>query len=149
MLEVLRPSLKQGRPWFHPVMKARFGVVAWLRGEFETANSHLTAVPADQTATDRQMRAVWLQPTDPIASTYFYLALTRFVLGDQTGAEAALAQAAHRSGQLSFPRGPFSLAYTRFVEILMRTDAGQLDHAAAVVTDLLEQLSGTASTIGG
>ncbi len=31
----------------------------------------------------------------------------------------------------------------------MRTDAGQLDHAAAVVTDLLEQLSGTASTIGG
>ena len=81
---------------------------------------------------------MWL-PTDPIAATYFYLALTRFVLGDQTGAEAALAQAAHRTGQLGFPQGPFSLTYTRFVETWIRTDAGQLDHAGIVVADLLEQ----------
>ena len=140
VLELLRPSLKQGRQWFRPVIEARFGVVAWLRGEFGAANSHLKAATAGLTAADQQrVDAVWLQPTDPIASTYFYLALTRFVLGDQTGAEAALAQAAHRSGQLSFPQGPFSLAYTRFVEILMRTDAGQLDDAAVVVADLIEQ----------
>ena len=107
VFEVLRPSLKQGRQWLHPVMKARFGVVAWLRGEFETARLPPHGGPAGQTGNrPAQMRAVWLQPTDPIASTYFYLALTRFVLGDQTGAEAALAQAARRAGTAQFSQGP-------------------------------------------
>ena len=74
----------------------------------------------------------------PIASTYIYLALTYFVRGDLTDAEGALVRADRRAGQLGFPQGPFSLAYTRFVETWIRTDAGQLDHAGRVVADLLE-----------
>ncbi|HZN82793.1 MAG TPA: hypothetical protein VFC01_24415 [Mycobacterium sp.] len=72
-------------------------------------------------------------------SAHLYLALTRGVRGDLTGAEAELAQAARRAEQLSFPEGPFSLAYTRFGEIWMRTEAGQLDRAAVLAADLIEQ----------
>ena len=140
MLEVLRASIEQGRQWFRPVSEGRFGIVAWVRGEFDAADSHLKVAKAGQRATDQQpIDAVWLQPMDPIASTYLYLALTRFVRGDLTEAEAELAQAARRAGQLSFPQGPFSLAYTRFVEIWLRTDAGQLDRAVVLVADLIEQ----------
>ena len=58
--------------------------------------------------------------------------------GDLTGAEAALAQAARRAEQLGFPQGPFSLAYTRYMESWMRIEAGQLDRAAVLVADLSE-----------
>ena len=91
-------------------------------------------------ATDQhQIDAVWFLPNDPIASAYIYLALTRLVRGDLTGAEAELARAARRAEQLSFPQGPFSHAYTRFVEIWLRTDAGQLDRAVVLAADLIEQ----------
>ena len=116
-----------------------FGTVAWLRGEFDAAYSQLEAATAGPLAADQQrVDVVWGQPTDPIASTYIYLALTYFVRGDLTDAEGALVRADRRAGQLGFPQGPFSLAYTRFVETWIRTDAGQLDHAGRVVADLLE-----------
>jgi hypothetical protein len=70
---------------------------------------------------------------------YWPSALTRFVRGKLTDAQAALHQAARRAEELSFPQGPFSLAYTRFVEIWMHIDAGQLDRAAVQVADLIEQ----------
>ena len=140
VLEVLRASLEQGRQWFRPVSEGRLGVVAWLRGQFAAADSHLKAATAGAAAADQQqIDAVWLQPTEPIVSAHLYLALTRGVRGDLTGAEAELAQAARRAEQLSFPEGPFSLAYTRFGEIWMRTEAGQLDRAAVLAADLIEQ----------
>jgi tetratricopeptide (TPR) repeat protein len=140
VLEVLRAGLEQGRQWLRPVIEARFGMVAWLRGEFDAADSHLEAGTAGRPAADQQqIDAVWLQPTDPIASAYLYLALTRGVRGDLTGAETELAQAARRAKQLGYPQGPFSLAYTRFADIWLRTDAGQLDRAAVLVAELIEQ----------
>jgi predicted ATPase len=46
VLEVLRAGLEQGRQWFRSAIEARFGMVAWLRGEFVAANSHLEAAAA-------------------------------------------------------------------------------------------------------
>ena len=69
--------------------------------------------------------------------------------GDLTGAEAELAQAARRAEQLGFPQGPFMHAYTRFAEIWVRIEAGQLDRAAVLAADLTSWPSGTASTCGG
>ena len=68
VLESLRAGLEQGRQWFRPVIEAEFGVVAWLRGEFDAAGSHLEAATAGLAAADQhEIDAVWFQPNDPIA----------------------------------------------------------------------------------
>ncbi len=87
-------------------------------------------------ADQHQIDAVWFQPNDPVATAHIHLAWTRLVRGDLTGAEAELAQAARRAEQLGFPQGPYSLAYTRFAEIWLRIEAGQLDRAAVLAADL-------------
>ena len=114
-------------------------MVAWLRGEFDAAGSHLEAATAGQAAADQhEIDAVWFQPNDPIATAHIHLALVGLVRGDLTGAEAELAHAARRAEQLGFPQGPFSLAYTRFVESWLRIEAGQLDRAAVLAADLTD-----------
>jgi class 3 adenylate cyclase len=140
VLELSLAGLEQGRRWFRPVIEARFGVVAWLRGEFDRACSQLERAAAGPTATDqRQIDAVWFQPSDPAATAHIHLALTHVVRGDMAAAEADLAQAARRAEGLGFPQGPWSLAYARFAEVWLRVEAGQPDRAAALATDLSEQ----------
>ena len=140
VLETLRAGLEGGRPWLRPVIEASFGVVAWLRGEFDAAGSHLEqAMSGLAAAGQHEIDAVWFQPNDPIATALLHLALARFVHGDLTGAEAELAQVAHRVEGLGFPQGPFSAAFARFVEIWLRIEAGQLDRAAVLAADLIEQ----------
>jgi class 3 adenylate cyclase len=140
VLESLRAGLKQGRQWFGPAIEALFGVLAWLRGDFDAAATHLEQGTPGQAAADQQhIDALWFLPDDPIALAYIHLALTCWVRGDLTGAEAELAHAARRTEQLSFPQGPYSLAYTRFVEIAMRAEAGQLDRATVLAANLIQQ----------
>ncbi len=140
VLESLRAGLEQGRRWLRPMIEASFGVLSWFRGEFEAAGSHLEQAMADLVAADQhEIDAVWFQPNDPIATAQVHLAVTRFVRGDLTGAEAELTRTAHRADELGFPQGPFSLAFVRFVEIWMRIEAGQLDRAAVLAADLTAQ----------
>ena len=140
VLETLRAGLKGGRPWLRPVIEASFGVVAWHRGEFDAAGSRLEqAMSGLAAAGQHEIDAVWFQPNDPIATALLHLALARFVHGDLTGAEAELAQVAHRVEGLGFPQGPFSAAFANFVEIWLRIEAGQLDRAAVLAADLIEQ----------
>jgi hypothetical protein len=114
--------------------------VAWLRGEFAAARSHLEAATADHTAVDQhEIDAVWFLPEEPIALARIYLALVGLMRGDLVGADAELAQAARRAEQLGFPQGAWSLAYARFMESWLRIEAGQLDRAAALAADLREQ----------
>ena len=139
MLEVLRPSLEQGRQWFRPVIEVPFGVVAWLRGEFAAAASHFEQATADLAAADRdQIDVVWFVPAEPIATAHLHLAWARLVRGDHTGAEAALAHAARRADELGFPHGPLMHGYTRYMESWIRVETGQLDRAAVLAADLSE-----------
>jgi hypothetical protein len=65
----LRGGVEQGRPWFGPMVEALFGMVAWLRGEFAAAGSHLEAATAGRAAADQhEIEAVWFSPSDPIAT---------------------------------------------------------------------------------
>ena len=122
------------------MIEASFGVVAWHRGEFDAARSRLEQAMAGLAAAGQQeIDVVWFQPNDPIATALLHLALARFVHGDLTGAEAELAQVAHRVEGLGFPQGPFSAAFAHFVEIWLRIEAGQLDRAAVLAADLIEQ----------
>jgi class 3 adenylate cyclase/tetratricopeptide (TPR) repeat protein len=143
VIESLRAGLKQGRQWLRPVIEMLFGMVAWLRGDFDAAGSHLEAGSAGLAAADRhRLDAVWFQPNDPIAAAQIHLALTRLLRGDLTGAEAELAQAARRVEQLGFPEGPYMYAYVRFAEIWVCIEAGQLDRAAVLAAELTEQAEG-------
>jgi hypothetical protein len=139
VLESLRAGLEQGRQWFRPAFESQFGIVAWLRGEFAAADSHLEAATAGQGEADcHRVDAMWFQPNDPIATAYLHLALTRLVRGDLTGAEAELAYAARRVEALGFPQGQYTLANARFVESWMRIEAGQFDRAGALAAELTE-----------
>ena len=130
VLELLRAGLQRGRQWFRPVIEVPFGVVAWLRGEFEAAQSHFEQATA--AAADRdQIEAVWFLPSEPIATAHLHLAWARLARGDLCGAEAALAQAARRADELGFPQGPYMHAYTDFMECWIRIETGQLDQAAS------------------
>ena len=130
----------EGRPWLRPVIEDGFGIVAWLRGEFDAAGSHLEQATSGLAAADqREIDAVWIEPDEPVASAHLHLALLGLVRGDLTGVEAELAQVARRADKLGFPQGPFSLAFARFVEIWMRIEAGQLDRAAVLAADLIDQ----------
>ncbi len=140
VIELLRAGLEQGRQWFRPVVEATLGVVAWQRGEFDAARVHLEQATAGGAgAVPRELEGVWFVASDPIAAAHQRLALLRLVQGDLTGAEASVAQAARRADELGFPQGPFSAALARFVEIWMRIEACQLDRAAVLAADLLNQ----------
>jgi hypothetical protein len=62
-----------------------------------------------------ELDAVWLMPADPMVVAQIHLAWVRLVQGDLSAAEAELAGAGRRAEQLSSPRGPYNLAYPRFM----------------------------------
>ncbi len=140
VLEALRAGLRYGRPWLRPVIEVGLGLVAWLRGEFDAACSHLERATRGLAAADQhEIDAVWIQPDEPVASAHVYLALVGLVRGDLPGAEAELAQVACRAERLGFPQGPYVRAMACYVKIWLRIEAGQLDHAAALAADLTSQ----------
>ncbi|HZA11851.1 MAG TPA: adenylate/guanylate cyclase domain-containing protein [Mycobacterium sp.] len=136
--ELLSTRVGEDRQWFRPAIEALFGVVALLLGEFAAARRHCEQATAGQNTAD-QIDAVWFLPNEPIASAYINLALADFVRGDLAGAEAALADAQRRVDQYGFPKGPYTLAYARFVEIWIQIECGQLDRAALSVDELLDR----------
>ncbi|MFY9921909.1 MAG: adenylate/guanylate cyclase domain-containing protein [Mycobacterium sp.] len=138
VLDSLRTGMQQGRQWLRPVIEASFGVVGWLRGEFDTASTHLEHAMPELVAT-KQLDVMWYQPNDPITTARLHLALGRFVHGDLNGADDELAQEARRLRELGFPQGQFSAAFADFVEIWMRIEAGQLDRAGELAADLIDQ----------
>jgi class 3 adenylate cyclase/tetratricopeptide (TPR) repeat protein len=138
--ESLRAGVERGRPWLRPVIGVWLGVVAWLRGEFGAAIAELEQAAAGLAAADyRQIEAVWPVPTDMIVAVHIYPVLARLMRGDLGGAEAEMARATRRAEQLDFPQGPSSLANALFVEIWMCLDAGQLDRAAVLAADIVDQ----------
>jgi class 3 adenylate cyclase len=128
VLEILREGL-EGREWFRPVIEALLGHLAFLRGEFGPAISHLEAVTGRLAATDQRSG-------ESLAYAHTHLAWARLVQGDLAGAEAAFAGAAHRAEDLVFPLGPYITGYARAVEIGVRIEATQIDRAAALAADL-------------
>jgi class 3 adenylate cyclase/tetratricopeptide (TPR) repeat protein len=139
--EVLRTTLgEKGSQWFRPILEIGWGLMAFLRGEFDDAHAHLEAAAAGQSAEDRrELDAVWFVPGDQITNAHIHLGVIGFVRGDLAVAKAELARAAGRAEQLGFPQGPFSMAFTRSFEVRVCIEAGQLDQAALLAADLIER----------
>ena len=131
--------MNAGREYFRPAVEAAIGIGAWMNGSFAGAREQMEAATAEFAAAGHHtLEALWFAPTDPITMTHGILSLDRLAGGDLRGAEAKVLQAARRADELSFPQGPFSLAFARFFEIWIRIEARQLDRAATLAAELVD-----------
>jgi class 3 adenylate cyclase len=139
VLTSLRAGMNAGREYFRPVVEAAVGIGAWMNGGFAAAREQMEAATAEFAAAGHHtLEALWFAPTDPMTMAHGILGLDRLAGGDLRGAEAEVLQAARRADELSFPQGPFSLAFARFFEIWIRIEARQLDRAATLAVELVD-----------
>jgi class 3 adenylate cyclase/tetratricopeptide (TPR) repeat protein len=139
LVEALRMKLGDMPDWYRTANDAVVGSLTVFRGQFHTARPTLEAAAAAVDAMDSpEIAGAWFAPNDPLAAAHVFVALTRFIQGDLTGAEAAFAQMERRCEQLRFPHGAFTLCYGRTIEALVRTEAGQFDRAI----ELIEEVAG-------
>jgi class 3 adenylate cyclase len=139
LIASIRTSLTGSRQSFLPINECALGMLAWYRGDFQLARTKLDL--AADTLTEEAalaLDALLFIPNDPTAGLYTHRALARCIDGDLQGAEADLARAGEHCNHLTFPKGVFSSAYTRQIEVMIRIEAGQLDRAAAVAADLAQ-----------
>ncbi len=137
--ESIRSRLADMPPSMRVGSELQSAGLAWFQGDFARARNLIEAAAkvADELPSP-PTEGNFFAPNEPIATLYTYLATSRFVQGDLAGAEAALAQTYHRCQQVSFPHGMFSLAYGKSLEIWIRMEAGQLERAAQLATELAD-----------
>ena len=139
VLKSLRAGINADREYFRPVIEASIGIAAWLNGEFPTAREQMESGTTEFAAAGQHtLEALWFAPTDPMTMAHGILSLDRLACGDLRGAEAQVLRAARRAEELTFPQGPFSLAFARFFEIWIRIEARQLGHAATLAAELVD-----------
>jgi hypothetical protein len=76
-------------------------------------------------------------PNDATAGLYTHLVLARYIGGDLAGVAAELVRAERRCAEIPFPKGAFSLAYARQMELLIRLEAGELHRAEEAAVELI------------
>jgi class 3 adenylate cyclase/tetratricopeptide (TPR) repeat protein len=139
VIESLRRGLA-GQQWARPKIDVLVGTMAYLRGDLNAATSALEAATGGVAAADRhKVDAEWLRVSEPISSGCLHLALVALVRGDLRRAEAELARAARLAKGFGFPEGPYLHAYTRSMDAWLRVEAGQLDRAAVVAADMINE----------
>lgn len=139
VIESLRKGL-EGQQWARPKIDVLSGTTEYLRGDLDAATSTLEAAIAGvATADQHKVDAQWFRVSEPISSGYLHLALVALVRGDLRRAEAELARSARLAEGFGFPEGPYLLAYIRSMETWLRLEAGQLDRAALVAADMIDE----------
>jgi tetratricopeptide (TPR) repeat protein len=137
LLQSVRAQLTGPRECFLPINEAGLGMVAWYRGEFGYAREKLEVAADTLTeACTRDLEAMLFMPNDATAGLYTHFALAHYIDGDLAGVAAELDRAERRCAEIPFPKGAFSLAYARQMEVLIRMEAGQLQRAAEVAVEL-------------
>ncbi len=129
-------SDSQGTSW--PTLTAGFGMIAWYRGQFDTARAKLEEAAAKLHQVGSAVFASWFMPNDPIASVHTHFALACYVQGDLVRAEEQMSNTRRRCDELGLPQGPFSLAYGRQLEVLLRIESDDLARAAEVADELTD-----------
>ena len=127
LVRSVRAQLTGPRECFLPINEFGLGMLAWYRGEFGYAHKKLEVAANTLTeACTRDLEAMLFMPNDATAGLYTHLALARYIDGDLAGVAAELDRAEQRCAEIPFPKGAFSLAYARQMELLIRLEAGQL-----------------------
>ncbi|KAA0105154.1 adenylate/guanylate cyclase domain-containing protein [Mycolicibacterium sp. P1-5] len=116
------------------------GALAALRGQFHEARA---AMEAAATAMDRtgepKMEKAWYAPNDPIAALYAEVGAIRFLQGDLSNAEPLFARADARCRELEFPYNAVTFNYCRARETMLRIEAGQLDRAHELMSEVSDR----------
>ncbi|MGA8544195.1 MAG: adenylate/guanylate cyclase domain-containing protein [Mycobacterium sp.] len=134
----VRAQLTGPRECFLPINEFGLGMLAWYRGEFGYAHEKLEV--AAKTLTEectRDLEAMLFMPNDATAGLYTHLALARYIDGDLASVAVELDRAEQRCAEIPFPKGVFSLAYARQMELLIRLEAGELQRAAEAAVELI------------
>jgi class 3 adenylate cyclase len=136
--ETLRASLGGARDIFRPQNLAGFGMLDWFAGSFASAADTLAAAigELEDIGLRDALAASWFVPNDPTASMHAHLALARFMVGDDAGAEDSLAHAQAVAAALDFPQGPWSAAYATWLGSWMWIESGRVDLADAGLAEL-------------
>lgn len=137
LVQSVRAQLTGPRECFLPINESGLGMLAWYRGEFGYARQKLEVAANTLTeACTRDLEAMLFMPNDATAGLYTHLALAHYIDGDLAGVATELDRAERRCAEIPFPKGAFSLAYARQIEVLIRMEAGQLQRAAEVAAEL-------------
>jgi hypothetical protein len=138
LVQSVRAQLTGPRECFLPINEFGLGMLAWYRGEFGYAHEKLEVAAGTLTdACTHDLEAMLFMPNDATAGLYTHVALARYIDGDLAGVATELARAEQRCAEIPFPKGAFSLAYARQMEILIRLEAGQLHRAAEAAVELI------------
>jgi hypothetical protein len=114
------------------------GAAAWLRGNFDAADSHLRLATAEVAVPgEHNVDAAELRDSNSDATARIYLTLVGLVRADLTNAQTELALAARIAEGLAFPWAAYTYAYTCSMATWLRIEAGELDLAAVVAADLI------------
>ena len=140
VIKSLREGSEEQQQWARPVIDILFAAMAYMRGDLDAATAALDRANAGVADADQQkVDAERFRASEPIASGCLYRALVALVRGDLTGAEAELARSACLAEGFGFPEGPYLRAYTRSMDTWLRIEAGQLDRAAVLAADLIDE----------
>lgn len=137
-LTTLRSTLVGPRSVYRPINRAAFGLLEWLAGRFSSALETLTDARAKvaEIGEEGDVSPMWFVPQDPRATMHLYLAVSRFMASDLTGADASLAESRAVSEPQDFPQGPWSIDYVLWLASWMWIESGRLDDAHAAVEEL-------------
>jgi class 3 adenylate cyclase len=111
------------------------GFLALLRGELHDARPQLDRWAHLMAGATHQYDHLVLQPYEVRGAPCVALALMHVLQGDSAAADAELDRASGYAGQVEFPKGPFTQAYTRFAQVWLCTESAQLERAAKLVAD--------------
>lgn len=139
VLDTLRPTLTGSREHLWATNRAGYGMLQWFRGDFAGARGVLEEAVAGLVAdAPDDVDTFWFVPNDPATSMHTHLALARFMTGDTAGADSELALVDERVARLAFPQGPWSLAYSSWMEAWIRAEQGSFARAASSAESVVE-----------
>jgi hypothetical protein len=112
--------------------------VEWLAGRFGSALENLTDARAKvaELGERADMSPIWFVPQDPKATMHLYLAVSRFMASDLTGADDSLAESRGVSEPQDFPQGPWGIDYVLWLGSWIWIESGRLDDARAAIEEL-------------
>ena len=138
LLQIGQTATGHGRQWFRPALAGSAGIVAWLRGDFDTARTCFEQATGLAEEYEQRIQDMWFVPHDPVALAHEHLAWDRWVHGDLAGAETQLKRAVDRASKLGYPQKPYNHLYAIDMDIWVSAETGRFDRARELVREITD-----------
>ncbi|MGH3764600.1 MAG: ATP-binding protein [Pseudonocardiaceae bacterium] len=136
--EELRSWVESGHPHYRADSTLLFGLLSFFEGDYHRTNE-LISLAADQFRArphDGRTHRNWLLPYDPLVVTLTFLAVVHCIAGRPSEAQDAGEQAIACAATLTFPEGPFSMAYAKCYLAWISAVEGDHGTAARLARDV-------------